>query len=285
MRDAGASAHQAVDEPGLAANFGGDPAGGVGDEWKGKRKHQNPERGRRIEERSAIELEGRKEQDRNEDRAEADHDVIAEIEERDIVGPEILRKFVEAFHFRAPGAVGEKAERFWKHKRIIEALFFHVGLAENHERRAALGVEKAFHGGESNRLILGDHFALAVAGGKKLDERSDDADGDGDAEKKLAEFDVALREKIERADRSHGETARLHGADHRVRVLPEAPRIEEKLPKAAEREGAGAVDRVTDGMLHPRVGGDDEIAGKPRAKEHHERGEPVKLCADTFFAE
>src|SRR5271168_4822334 len=38
-------------------------------------------------------------------------------------------------------------------------------------------------------------------------------------------------------------------------------------------------------MLHPRVGEDDQVAGKPGADKHHQRGDPVEARAQTLFAE
>src|ERR1700730_2547011 len=36
-------------------------------------------------------------------------------------------------------------------------------------------------------------------------------------------------------------------------------------------------------MLHPRVGGDDKIAGEPGAEKHHERGEPMSAGSEALF--
>ena len=41
---------------------------------------------------------------------------------------------------------------------------------------------------------------------------------------------------------------------------------------------------IANGMLHPRVGNDDEEAGDPRAQPHHDRGEPVQAWRDALFA-
>src|ERR1700674_2339119 len=38
-------------------------------------------------------------------------------------------------------------------------------------------------------------------------------------------------------------------------------------------------------MLHPGVGGDDEIAGEPGAEKHHQRRKPVGARADAPFTE
>ena len=41
-------AHQAVDQPGLAAEFGGHPAGGIGDVRQRNGKHQDPKHPARV---------------------------------------------------------------------------------------------------------------------------------------------------------------------------------------------------------------------------------------------
>ena len=104
-RGAFAGAHQAVDEPGLAAEFGGHPTGGVGDVGKAAAAASAPTAGawcrtvcRASRQRPARPMT------RDEDGAESDHDVEAVVEQRDIVGPLIARERVEAVDFGAPSA-------------------------------------------------------------------------------------------------------------------------------------------------------------------------------------
>ena len=91
-------------------------------------------------------------------------------------------------------------------------------------------------------------------------------------------------EQVERADGGHDEGAGDDRAGHIVHVLEKAPGIHEQLPEADDFKVAVGHAGVGDGMLHPRVGNDDEEAGDPRAEPDHEGGEPVHQLRDSFFA-
>ncbi len=92
--------------------------------------------------------------------------MIAVIKKRDGVGPLIFGEGAEAADVGVPFAVGEKTQHVGDLQGVVELAVLHVGLAENGERGAVLGVEQAFHGGEGYRLVLGDQLALHVAGGE-----------------------------------------------------------------------------------------------------------------------
>ena len=85
--------------------------------------------------------------DGDEDGAKADHDVVAEIEEFNAVGPLILGKIVEAADVCIPMLIGEEAEHAGNDERIIQRAIGNIGLAEDGERRAVLRFEQSFHGG------------------------------------------------------------------------------------------------------------------------------------------
>src|ERR1700741_1254540 len=57
-RKAVSGAHDAVDEPGLAAEFGREPAGSVSDVWERNAKHEDPEHPAGFEEFFAPEEKG-----------------------------------------------------------------------------------------------------------------------------------------------------------------------------------------------------------------------------------
>ena len=69
---------------------------------------------------------------------------------------------------------------------------FDVGLAEDGQRRALLGVEQAFHGGQRDRLVEGDVLALPVAGGKEHQDAGDGAGDHAQAHESAAVLLVAL---------------------------------------------------------------------------------------------
>src|SRR3974390_3466848 len=128
------SAHDAVDKPGLAAEFGSHPTGSIGDVREGGTKHQKPEHPTGLEKFLTPQEKGRKAQDSDEDRAEADPDVVAEIKKFNGIGPIALREGVKPLNVSAPFAVGEEAEHVANFQGIVELAVLHVGLAENGKR-------------------------------------------------------------------------------------------------------------------------------------------------------
>src|SRR5664279_313997 len=113
---------------------------------------------------SAPPQEYARDHDYGEDRSQAYHDVVAVIEQGDIVGTIRFREGVQTFHFRVPAAIGEEAQHLWYVDRIVDLLLFLVGLAENDEWGAGGRLPKRFHRGERRRLILADEASLAIAG-------------------------------------------------------------------------------------------------------------------------
>ena len=63
--------------------------------------------------------------------------------------------------FHAP--VSQEAERIRNFNRIINLALVHIRLAEDDQRRSRLAHEQRFHGRQRDRLILGNHAALAIA--------------------------------------------------------------------------------------------------------------------------
>src|SRR5581483_5398636 len=96
---------------------------------------------------------------------------------------------------------------------------------------------------------------------------------------------VLAGEQVVGADRSHHEAGGDDRPVHRVRVLPAGPGVEEERAQAPEREVAAGSPHPAHGVLHPRIGGDDEVAREPRAREHRRRGEPVAPGAEPPLAE
>ncbi len=88
-----------------------------------------------------------------------------------------------------------------------------------------------------------------------------------------------MREDVECANGGHDEAAGLHGAEHGVGVLPEGPLINEEAPKAGELDFVMGAELVADRMLHPGIGGDDEIAAQPGADKYKKGGPPVPDAA------
>ena len=253
-------AHQSVNEPGLAAKFGGQPSGGVRDVRERCGEHENPEHPTRGIKFAAPKQQQRNHHFRDEQRSESDHDVVAVIEQRDIVRPVFLGKRVEAANLRAPAAVGQHAQHAGDLERIVDFALHFIGLAHQKQRRSRLAVEQAFHGRQSHRLIVGNQFALLIARGKDLQDAEDAAGDHADLDKDTAILDALFREQIESADGRHDESARDGRSAHVVRVLPERPAIQHEIPETGELQTAIRCLVVADRVLHERVGRDNEIA-------------------------
>ena len=150
---------QSVDQPGLAAEFGRHPAGRVGDVRERQREHQDPEHPARVEESSAPEQERGERHDRDEDRPQADHDVIAVIEQRDVVAATDRAGTRSGPDLGLPAPVGQEAQDVRAPPCGLSMLLLvHVGLADDDERRAGFRVEQAFHRGQRGGLIAGDQL-------------------------------------------------------------------------------------------------------------------------------
>ena len=92
-------------------------------------------------------------------------------------------------------------------------------------------------------------------------------------------------EQIERADRCHHEGRSHARTDHVVRVLPQRPRVEQRPRKSWSvwiwPSGAGG---ESDRMLHPRIGGDDEIPRQPGAGTSPRRPRPSGQKRPQLFS-
>src|SRR5665811_1266301 len=105
------SAHQTIDEPGLPADLRSDPAGRVGDVWERHGQHQEPQQLALSEQPSTPQFDGGEQHHRDENSSQSDHDVIAEIKQRDVIGPAVWWKRIKTFDLGFPTLVSEKAER------------------------------------------------------------------------------------------------------------------------------------------------------------------------------
>src|SRR6476646_175619 len=144
FRIALAGAHESVDQPGLAANFRGHPAGGVGDIRQRQAEHDDPEQPARFIQLSSPQQERSRSHYGDEDRPQSGHDVIAVIQQRDIRGPLVLRKLIQAFDLGSTGAVNQEAQDLVDNQRIVNALMLFVRLAQDYHGRAIFSLEQAF---------------------------------------------------------------------------------------------------------------------------------------------
>ena len=91
--------------------------------------------------------------------------MVAEVEQWDVIRPLRLGKRVQPAHAGTPVAVGKVAENARDDDRIVDLLLLDVGLADDDQRSALTRLEQGFHGGQRDRLMLGEVASLAVARG------------------------------------------------------------------------------------------------------------------------
>jgi hypothetical protein len=83
-----------------------------------------------LEQRAAPQQDRRSPHHQHEERPEARHDVVAEIQQRDVRRPLILWELVEPLHRRRRRAVDEKAQRTVDDEGVVDALMLGVRLTE-----------------------------------------------------------------------------------------------------------------------------------------------------------
>src|SRR5262249_30968862 len=152
--------------------------------------------------------------------------MIAVVEQWNVIRPLIAWEFIKAFHYGSPPAVGQKTQHPWNDDWIVQLLLFHVRLADNDEGRAFLGIEQAFHRGESNRLPEGYHLSLLIPGWKQLEQAEDQAGSHAELQKYPGVLHVFDAEHVEGANCGDRKGTGYDRAAHVVCVLPKDPRVQ-----------------------------------------------------------
>src|ERR1035437_4777874 len=258
IRVAFAGAHKAIDEPRLAAEFGGHPAGGVGNVRQRKAEQQRPQSPARRVEPLAPEQKCGDDHQQCKPGSEAGHDVVGVKEQRQGGGPLVAGNLVEAFYLGLGGSVDEEAERVVDDDGVVDLLCHLVGLANQHESRSGLAVKEAFHAGGSDRLVVRDELSMQVAGGKDDEDRRNNSGDDADLEKDAGVLLALSFQEIEGARGGHDKGTGNNRAGHVVRVLEQPPGVEQQLPEAEHLELPVGQAIIGHRMLHPGVGDDDE---------------------------
>src|SRR5215469_1956811 len=124
-----ASTHQAVNQPRLTTNFGGQPSSSVRNIWKRQAQHDYPKQPPHLKKLLTPEGENRQGRYSDENRAQSSHDVIREVQQRNVGRPVLSRECIQSFHLRFGCAVHKKAEDFVHYQRIVNSLMLHVRLA------------------------------------------------------------------------------------------------------------------------------------------------------------
>ena len=153
--------------------------------------------------------------------------MVAVIEQRDVLWPQILWERIEALHVGLPGTVGQETERVRNLKWIIDLALLHVWLSEDDQRRSGLGYEEGFHGRESNGLILRDHAPLAIAGGEQLQNAKEQSGNHADFHENARVLLKLSPQQIEGAHGRHHKRTGDYGTAHVMRILPPGPGVED----------------------------------------------------------
>src|SRR5436190_361039 len=118
--------------------------------------------------------------------------------------------------------------------RIVQLLFFHIGLADQNNVGAALGIEETFHGGECNGLMLSYELAAAISSWKKLNEGSEESCRNTESKKQPPIVGLLSRQHVVGSDGSHEKCSGDTSAEHVVQVLPERPFVRQKRPETRQ---------------------------------------------------
>ena len=274
VAEAVGGAEVAVDGVGLAADFGGVPAGEDGDEARGRHDHRGA-----VEPLAGVEgfppaRPERPEAEAEHQEADADHD--AEGPERDQRGrPLVGREVLEALHFAIERVLEEERAEVGNFEEDVGLFGGVVGPAEEDQRRALVRLVVPLDRGDLLGLVLVGVEAVLVA-----DEDLDRHDERGhphrhrEHDPRLAVLAVA-DEVVGPypADREGGgEEGREHGVNEPVREA----RVEDDLPPVDRDELADVVDGKARGRLHPAVGGEDPGGGDQGAERDHRDGEHME---------
>ena len=112
---------QSVDDPGLATQFGGEPASRVGYERERSRQQQNPQHPAPTEESLPPEQEQYSHTHNSDEKGpQSHHDVIAIIKEFNRIGPLIRGKSIEPLYLGSPLSIGQETEHIGDDDGIVE---------------------------------------------------------------------------------------------------------------------------------------------------------------------
>ncbi len=130
-------------------------------------------------------------------------------------------------------------------------------------RHVPVGLLHALHGGELDRLVVGDRAGGRVAD-HELDRRCDHRHGEGDQEAKTVVAVAPSPQHPDRVDRSHQEAGDQVGGQDHVGDLVGDRGIEDHLQRLDVGHRSVRAEREPLRLVHPGVGGDNrERAAKP----------------------
>ncbi len=154
-----------------------------------------------------------------------------------------------------------RADQSHDPRQLDLEIVLHLGLVGDGDQvesgGGGFGFPHRLHRGELGLLRLADRIARLVA---EHDDRGDrgDAEGGGDAETALGEFDIASAQQIPGRNREHEHGAGDIARRNRVYELGLRVRIEDDRPEVGHLHAHGdVVELGADRVLHPAVGDQD----------------------------
>src|SRR4029077_17249608 len=181
----------------------------------------------------------------------------------DVLRPKFRGKRVQTLHSRSPAAISQETQRPRDDDWIVDSSLIHIGLTDENNRCSRLLSEQTLHGRQGRRLMTKNHLALLVSGREHLQDAEQATRHDAHFYKYASVLFVLAPNKVKRSNRGHHKRAGNGGATHVVRILPSSPGIQNQLPKTTQLNLPIRGALVTDWVLHPGIGCDNEIAGQP----------------------
>ena len=213
--------------------------------------------------------QNRRSSNRNKNGAQTDHDAIRVVRDLDR-RPKVAPVGVETSHIGLEISIGKKTQEAGHEDWVDQTAAGDVGHPDDGQRRAARRSKESLHRGELDGLSGGDVPAIAVTGRKDRQRCKDQARDRARPRKSPSNRLVAARQHEVRADPRNEKGSRKQRPHQDVHELPAEEWRRQDRPDVIEKNRAVRRDAVTDRVLHPRLGGDDEEPRKPRsgANEH-----------------
>ena len=205
--------------------------------------------------------------------------MVGVVQQFHVVGPLALGKVVQPLDRAAERTVRQKAEHSRHHNGVLQLALLDVRLADNGEFGVGATVKQPFRGRQGQWLMPRQQFSLTIPGRETYQHAGQQTGNHADAQANQRMGRMDSHERPVRPHRGDHKRRSNHRGRHVVRVLPERPRVEDEGPEIRQVQHAVRPRRVTNGMLHEGVGGNDEVAGEPGTQEQGQGGGQVSAGA------
>src|SRR3954447_11353182 len=273
-------AHDLVDDPGLAAHLGRDPAADQRDEGERTGDHHRPEEPRRFGEPAPPPPADEEPQpEQREPRADARHRLEGDPHDVDR-RPVARRNRLQALDRRVRVVPGEQRE----HPRDVHAVLdVAVGVvAAERERRALRRALQALHRGELGGLAIG-HLAPRPIANEHLDGRGQRGEGERDDQRRAVVVGAPALEPARGVDARDQEAGdEVAGEVHVDQLVPHVG-VEQCLPRPRV-DHAPADEREALRRVHPAVDRDHVERAREPAEHHGDAGPEVRAPREAVPA-